>query len=111
MYVIEISDSKIDKMSEYVEDMLWAGGELMHCLEKMKGESGYGHRESSYGSRYGERSGQSYRGGYGSRYDEMRERGRYSSRGSMGYRDEEEWDEEESMGERRGVRGSGRGRR
>lgn len=111
MYVIEISDSKIDKMSEYVEDMLWAGGELMHCLEKMKGESGYGHREGSYGSRYGERSGQSYRGGYGSRYDEMGERGRYGSRSSMGYRDEEEWDEEESMGERRGVRGSGRGRR
>lgn len=111
MYVIEISDSKIDKMSEYVEDMLWAGGELMHCLEKMKGESGYGHRESSRGSRYGERSGQGYRGSYGSRYDEMGERGRYGSRGSMGYRDEEEWDEEESMGERRGVRGSGRGRR
>jgi hypothetical protein len=104
-YLIEISDSKIDKMSEYVEDMLWAGGELMHCLEKMKGESGYGEREP-YGSRYGERS----RGGYGSRYDEMGERGRYGSRGgSMGYRDdEEEW---ESMNERRGVRGSGRGRR
>ena len=111
MYMIEISDTKVDKMSEYVEDMLWAGGELMHCLEKMKGESGYGHRESSSGSRYGERSGQGYRGGYGSRYDEMGERSRYRSRGSMGYRDEEEWDEEESMGERRGVRGSGRGRR
>lgn len=94
MYMIEISDTKVDKMSEYVEDMLWAGGELMHRLEKMKGESGYGEREGyshegrSYrkdmmGSRYGMRS----------RYDN------YGSRGSMGYRDEE--DEWEDMGERR----------
>ena len=94
MYMIEISDSKVDKMSEYVEDMLWAGGELMHCLEKMKGEHGYGEREGyshegrSYrkdmmGSRYGMRS----------RYDN------YGSRGNMGYRDEEE--EWEDMGERR----------
>lgn len=87
MYMIEISDTKVDKMSEYVEDMLWAGGELMHCLEKLKGESGYGERggrsSGSYGSRYGMRS----------RYDN------YGSRGNMGYRDEEE--EWEDMGERR----------
>lgn len=94
MYMIEISDTKVDKMSEYVEDMLWAGGELMHCIEKMKGEHGYGEREGyshegrSYrkdlmGSRYGMRS----------RYDN------YGSRGNMGYRDEEE--EWEDMGERR----------
>ena len=89
MYMIEISDTKVDKMSEYVEDMLWAGGELMHCLEKMKGESGYGERGRSGGS-YGSR------GGYGmrSRYDNYGSRG-----GNMGYRDEEE--EWEDMGERR----------
>ena len=80
-YMIEISDSKIEKMGEYVEDMLWAGGELMHCLEKMKGEEhGYGHRGGS--SRY--------------------------SGGSMGYRDDEDWDEmderREDMMERRGRR-------
>lgn len=98
MYMIEISDSKLDKMSEYVEEMLWAGGELMHCLEKVKGKSGYGERES-YSSRYGERGGQGSRGGYGSRG------------GSMGYRDEDDEEEWESMNERRGVRGSGRGRR
>lgn len=97
MYMIEISDTKVDKMSEYVEDMLWAGGELMHCLEKMKGESGYGERGSSSYSGSG-RSSSSYgsRGGYGmrSRYDNYGSRG-----GSMGYRDEdEEW---EDMGERR----------
>lgn len=89
-YLVEISDSKIEKMGEYVEDMLWAGGELMHCLEKMKGEEhGYGHRGGS--SRY---SGGS----------------NYGMRGGMNYRDEEEWEDDE-MNERRGVRGSGRGRR
>lgn len=98
-YVIEISDSKVDKMSEYVEDMLWAGGELMHCIEKMKGEHGYGEREGyshegrSYrkdmmGSRYGMRS----------RYDN------YGQRGDYGYKDDEDWDDEEMMGERRGRR-------
>lgn len=88
-YMIEISDSKIEKMGEYVEDMLWAGGELMHCLEKMKGEEhGYGHRGGS--SRY---SGGS---NYGSRG------------GSMGYRDDEDWDE---MDERRDDMMERRGRR
>ena len=98
-YVIEISDSKVDKMSEYVEDMLWAGGELMHCLEKMKGEHGYGEREGyshegrSYrrdmmGSRYGMRS----------RYDN------YGQRGDYGYKDDEDWDDDEMIGERRGRR-------
>lgn len=98
MYVIEISDSKIDKMSEYVEDMLWAGGELMHCLEKMKGESGYGHRSDE---EMGYRSGRSYsRSMMGSRGDY----GRYGSRYSdMGYKDEDEWEDEE-MNERRGRR-------
>ena len=97
MYMIEISDTKVDKMSEYVEDMLWAGGELMHCLEKMKGESGYGERGGSQGgysrSMMGSRSG-SYgsRGGYGMRG------------GDMSYRDEEEWEDDEMMGERRGRR-------
>lgn len=96
MYMIEISDSKVDKMSEYVEDMLWAGGELMHCIEKMKGEHGYGEREGyshegrSYrkdmmGSRYGMRS----------RYDS------YGQRGDYGYRDDEDMEEDEMMGERR----------
>jgi hypothetical protein len=85
-------------MSEYVEDMLWAGGELMHCLEKMKGESGYGERGSQGYGRNGSRGGN--RGGsYGNRYDEMEMRGGYGSRGSMGYRDED--DDWEEMGERR----------
>ena len=97
--MIEISDSKVEKMSEYVEDMLWAGGELMHCLEKMKGESGFGERGGQgyghNGSRGGDRGGR-----YGNRYDEMEMRRGYGSRGgSMGYRDED--DDWEEMGERR----------
>lgn len=92
MYMIEISDSKVDKMSEYVEDMLWAGGELMHCIEKMKDEhEGYGEREGYRVSRQG---GSSYNSRYGmrSRYDN------YGQRSDYGYRDDEEWEE---MGERR----------
>ena len=98
--VIEINESKIDKMSEYVEDMLWAGGELMHCLEKMKGGSGWGER----GNRGGQGGGR-----YGNRYDEMEmreygNRGGYGSRGSMGYRDDdEEWEMQERR--RRDSRG------
>lgn len=94
-YMIEISESKVEKMSEYVEDMLWAGGELMHCLEKIKEESEMGERSGSYGMRGGR---------YGNRNDEMRMRG---GRGSMGYRDDEDDDEWEMM-ERRRRRSNGR---
>jgi hypothetical protein len=55
-------------------------GKVMSCLSEFDG--------------YGERGGR-----YGSRYDS------YGSRGSMGYKDDE-WDDDEPMGERRG-----RGRR
>lgn len=99
MTVIEISDSKVEKMSEYVEDMLWAGGELMHCLEKIKEESDMGSRggyregrgSGSMGSRYGMRS----------RYDNYGQRGDYGSR--YGEKDDE-WEMEEEMAERRGRR-------
>ena len=58
--VIEITEKKINKLSSLVEDMLLAGGELMHCISKMEDEF-YGERRSSGsmdgmgGSRYGER--------------------------------------------------------
>lgn len=88
MYVLEITEDKLDKMGDYVEDMLWAGGELMHCIEKMKSGQGYGQREgySHYGRSY--------------RKDMMGSREDYGDR-YMGYRrDREEWDEDE-MHERR----------
>lgn len=46
MKVIEISEKKLEKMSDLVEDMLLAGGELMHCLSKMEDEF-YGERRPS----------------------------------------------------------------
>ena len=108
MYMIQIEESKLDKMSELTEKMLKYGGKLMSCLEEMSEEGGMGQRGGqgggSYGNRYGERSGGG--GGYGSRYGER-------SGGGYGMKDEDddEWEDEMMMRERRGVRGSGRGRR
>ena len=92
-YVIEITDSKVEKMSDCVEEILNKAGEMMWMLEKLEGGSGWGEREghqggSSYGSRYGMRS---RYGNYGQRED-------YGMRG--GYRDDE-WEMEDEMGERR----------
>ncbi len=109
MYMIQIEESKLDKMSELTEKMLKYGGKLMSCLEEMSEEGGMGQRGGqgggSYGNRYGERSGGGG-GGYGSRYGER-------SGGGYGMKDEDddEWEDEMMMRERRGVRGSGRGRR
>lgn len=91
MMMIQIEESKLDKVSEYTEKMLKYGGKLMSCLEEMYEESGMGHRGGSYGGRYGERQ-----GGHGSGY--------YGNRGSMGYKDDDDWEEYEEMGERRGGR-------
>ena len=92
-YIVEISEHKLDKATDYAEKMLKYGGMLMQCLTEWEDESGYGERGgsqggSSYGSRYGMRS----------RYDN------YGQRGDYGYRDDEDWEEMEEMGERRGRR-------
>lgn len=93
-YLIEISEQKKEKLSEHIEKALHELGKAMACVEQFGGE--YGQRDGSYGNRY----------------DDMGERGRYGMRGGYGMRDDEDWDEDEMMwGERRGVRGSGRGRR
>ena len=52
--VIEITEKKINKLSSLVEDMLLAGGELMHCISKMEDEF-YGERRGSDGGRYDNR--------------------------------------------------------
>lgn len=43
MKMIEISDKKVKKMSEHVEEILELGGKLMLCLEKLNEEM-YGER-------------------------------------------------------------------
>lgn len=99
MYVIEIESNEMHKASDYAEKALKYMGKVMQCISSWEDEYGYGERGNSDNSRYG------------NRYDEMSERrGRYGSRGgSMGYRDEDE-EEWESMGERRGRRRDSRGR-
>ena len=76
-YMIEISESKKEKLSEHIEKALHELGKAMACVEQFGGE--YGHRDGSYGNRY----------------DDM------GNRGGYGMRDDEDWDEDEMMGERR----------
>ena len=90
MYMIEISEHKLDKATDYAEKMLKYGGMLMQCLTEWEDESGYGERGGSQGGY--SRSMMGSRGGYGMRG------------GDMSYRDEEEWEDDEMMGERRGRR-------
>lgn len=90
--VIEITEKKINKLSSLVEDMLLAGGELMHCISKMEDEF-YGERRSSGGGNY-----------YGNRYGDMG-----SERHHDSDYDRDDWDESDEMrrmiGERRRRRG------
>ena len=44
MYMVEISENKVEKMSDYVEKMLKYGGKLMQCLEEAS-EGSMGQRE------------------------------------------------------------------
>jgi hypothetical protein len=91
--MIEVSESKVSKMSEYAEDALHAMGRLMSCISSLEG--GYGERsEGRYGNRYGG-------GDIGYRHED--EEMRMGMRGrSMGYREME--DDDEDFGERRGRR-------
>ena len=96
MYMIEIETKEMDKASEYAEKALKYMGKVMQCLTEWEDEGGYGERGGQGGysrSMMGSRSG-SYgsRGGYGMRG------------GDMSYRDEEEGEDDEMMGERRGRR-------
>lgn len=36
--IVEIENSKLEDLSEYVEKMLKYGGKIMHCLEELKEE-------------------------------------------------------------------------
>lgn len=89
MYMIEIETKEMDKASEYAEKALKYMGKVMQCLTDWEEEGGYGERSGQGGY---SRSMMGSRGGYGMRG------------GDMSYRDEEEWEDDEMMGERRGRR-------
>ena len=90
--MIEVSESKVSKMSEYAEDALHAMGRLMSCISSLE-NGGYGERsEGRYGNRYGV--------DMGYRHDD--EEMRMGIRGRMGYREMD--DDDEDFGERRGRR-------
>ena len=86
MFMIEISEHKLDKATDYAEKMLKYGGMLMQCLSEWGEESGYGER----GDEEYRRSMMGNRMGYGSRYGRMNH-------------SEDEWEDDE-MSERRGGR-------
>lgn len=87
MYMIQIQEDKAEELKEHAKKMLKHGKKLYECIEELCEDSSMGER--NYGSRHGNYGGYS---GYGNR---------------IGYR--EDWDDDD-MGERRGVPGSGRGR-
>ena len=92
MYMIQIEEGKMDKLSEHIEQSLKHMGKAMQCVDEWMDEGGMGRREgSSYsGGRYGG-------GSMGNRYPV------YGGYG-MGYKDDEDWEDDEMMGERRGRR-------
>lgn len=93
--IIETTESKVDKMSNLVEDMLLAGGELMHCLTKLSDEM-YGERNGNMGDNYGNR------GRYG---DRSRYGGMSGNRMNDDYDGDDDWRElREMIGERRRMR-------
>lgn len=100
--MIEITDKKVEKLSEHIEEGLRSLGKAMQCVEQMMQDGGMGEREGSSGNRGG---------GYGNRYGERESMGgnRYGNRGygeRMGYRDDDEddgWDMQERR--RRDSRG------
>lgn len=88
MMFIEIEEKKMNKLSEHIEESLKHMGKAMQCVDEWMEEGGMS-------------GGYSGRGGYGNRYSGGSMVGRYG----MGYKDnEDEWDDDEMMGERRGRR-------
>lgn len=85
MKIIEITENKMSDLYEYAEKMLKYGGKMMSCLEDLKENKSMGHH------------------GYGNRYD-MNEHGY----GERDWEDDEDSGYGNHMGERRGVRGTGR---
>lgn len=86
--IIEITEKKREKMSNHVEDALYAMGKVMACLEELDGDMG---EKTDRG-----RHNMVGRDRYGNRND----RSRYEDYGDKDDWDED-WDDDEPMGERR----------
>lgn len=84
MYIIEVTESKMEHLADTVGKMLHYGGKAMECIEDM--------RQGSRHDRMG------FRDDDGGDYDRMGERG-YGRGGRMGMR-EDDWEDDDRMGER-----------
>lgn len=105
MYIIEISESKVNDLANTISKMLHYGGMAMECIEDMRSGARYDNedmhaeeRHYAHGARYG---GEGMRGGarYNMRdndWNAMRDGTRYDA-----MRDDE-WDEDYRLNERRG---------
>lgn len=84
-----IEEQKSDELLEHAKKVLKHGKKLYECIEELAEESSMGERGGGYGSRGGRYGNRGGGGGYGNR---------------MGYRDEEDWEDDDDpyMGERRG---------
>lgn len=87
--MVEISESKVEKLTDYAEKVLKYGGKMMQCIEELAEGEGMGERWDE-DRRYEDRRYDD------DRYDEMGERNYGGGSGRGGYN------------ERRGVRGTGR---
>ena len=91
MYMVEVTEHKLNKATDYAEKMLKYGGMLMQCLTEWSEESGFG-----------ERGGKNYREYEHDEYSRSM-MGHGGRKHGMNYRDDDdEWDDE--MNERRGRR-------
>lgn len=79
MYMIEITEDKVECLSEMIEKMLKYGGKAMQCVEEMRENSVRGRMGERYGVRargYDEREDDRKRE-EGMGYGRERDRGRY----------------------------------
>lgn len=105
MTVIEITEKKYDKLSEHIEESLRHLGKAMSCISEIGEPYGLGYRDDDSMEGYREgysHEGRSYRKDMmGSRYGMRSRYDNYGQRGDYGYRDEEDWEMDDEMGERR----------
>lgn len=98
MTVIEITEKKYDKLSEHIEESLRHLGKAMSFISEIGEPYGLGYRDEES---MGYREGYSH-GGSSYRKDMMDSRyGMRSRYDNYGYRDDDEWEMDDEMGERR----------